>query len=333
MKNRPPRLSKISEHSKLIDKLGRPKAAWENYLRQKNTGSRYSLDRLIQSAEDMESGGDYKARYCAGMAYAEAGMRLAESIYMDEYQLQSSSRNYNEKAGLLLSSALNQAERLKDYLDINLRTKCLDLYKIPIWSRIYEIESVQDTQRIVSEKIDDEILAINTILRNDDLTGEQKAWLTGAVNEYTVLRALQSPKLLENGLLAIPSFPWEEDGLDNATLHTKGVRRTNNTTLNKKNTNYDISIINLSNPLDIIKKIQVKTNHKYHQQYSDDITTITTNPLARELAAEEENPLSTDLALNLFAYPNDDNERKRRMSKITDCLIEKLSIPVSSLNN
>ncbi len=312
--------------SSILEKLSRPKQAWETYLRQKSSGERFSLETLIESAQDMEEGGDFKARYCAAMAYAEAGMRLNEGFYVDDLSLESTCRSYGEKSRLLLISSINQAESLKDYLDINLRKNCLDLYKIPIWARIYNLQSVYDAQKRVTDKLEKEILAFNTILSNGPVNDTERAWLTGAANEYSVLLALQSSNLLEKGLLAIPSFPWEEDGIENTTLHTKIVRQPQNGGKFKQNTNYDISIINLFDPRNIIKKIQVKTSGNFTKFYDESINLINSSEIVQELNNNAPAQHRYSNLLSFYIYRQDDGQSAEKIAKVNDTILHKIGI-------
>jgi hypothetical protein len=323
MKKRKPTPKNNPELASILDKLSRPKESWENYLRQKHSGTRYTLDMLIDAAQDMENGGDFKARYCAGMAYAEAGMRLSEGYYLEPSSLENNCRLYGEKARGLLVSSINQAESPKDYLDINLRKICLDLYKIPISAKLYNIESVYETQQRVVNNIDREILAINTLLSTEPLAPKERAWLVGAANEYSVLRTLQSDKLVKNGLVAIPSFPWEEDGIKNTTMHTKIVRQPQNGGEYEKNTNYDIALVDIFDPYRIVQRIQVKTSFNFTKIYEDNIAVINSSEIVQKLTdnAPEQHRFSNSLSFYLF-QPNE-QETQTRIDRATDIILQK----------
>ena len=154
-------------------------------------------------------------------------------------------------------------------------------------------------------------------VKGTDLAGV----LRGATVEMSILRSLQRPDLVRSEFVALPAFPWEEKSLrkhDLFVTRNTGERSTYVMPI-AENRNYDIGVVNLKDPTQVIP-IQAKSSES-HSLYHESIHVVTGPELATVICSELELPYRPFNVLMNYCTQED---REARYKIIGDYLIDEI---------
>jgi hypothetical protein len=259
---------------RLQEQLSDPSEAWRDYLRQE-PWDRFSQHQLASLATRMERGGDHRSKFCAAVAYAEAAMISGSGPNHDFFAL----------ASRLAKLAVSLTPSGRDGIRYTIFQFALPLYRLP--GSVNKISDSQlDEVLLGVRKSLDEIASVLRVTIEAGASEEEPGSLRGSLTDIYVLRALQRPDLIRSGLMALPAAPWESHSIRKNDVYYSNVGNNRGFLAMpiEENRNYDISVVSVVDPRQIIPvQVESASNPKLRDTR---IRSVSAEVLARDVCRE-----------------------------------------------